>query len=76
MSGFNRPTVIMFHTVQDYYGITFPGPTATLSGRDGSLANNPYSGIIILLIIIVIILSPVSSVSVPVCFLLRVFSFI
>uniref|UniRef100_A0A8C7PCK9 Ubiquitin associated protein 2a n=1 Tax=Oncorhynchus mykiss TaxID=8022 RepID=A0A8C7PCK9_ONCMY len=27
----------------DYYGITFPGPTA-LSGRDGSLANNPYSG--------------------------------
>uniref|UniRef100_A0A668UCU3 UBA domain-containing protein n=1 Tax=Oreochromis aureus TaxID=47969 RepID=A0A668UCU3_OREAU len=28
----------------DYYGITFPGPAATLSGRDGSLANNPYSG--------------------------------
>uniref|UniRef100_A0AAQ6IJ96 UBA domain-containing protein n=1 Tax=Anabas testudineus TaxID=64144 RepID=A0AAQ6IJ96_ANATE len=28
----------------DYYGITFPGPTATLSGRDGNLANNPYSG--------------------------------
>uniref|UniRef100_A0A3Q3GSE8 Ubiquitin associated protein 2a n=1 Tax=Kryptolebias marmoratus TaxID=37003 RepID=A0A3Q3GSE8_KRYMA len=28
----------------DYYGITFPGPTAALSGRDGSLANNPYSG--------------------------------
>uniref|UniRef100_A0A672YCE5 UBA domain-containing protein n=1 Tax=Sphaeramia orbicularis TaxID=375764 RepID=A0A672YCE5_9TELE len=28
----------------DYYGITFPGPTATLSGRDGSLTNNPYSG--------------------------------
>uniref|UniRef100_A0AAQ4QRD5 Ubiquitin associated protein 2a n=1 Tax=Gasterosteus aculeatus aculeatus TaxID=481459 RepID=A0AAQ4QRD5_GASAC len=28
----------------DYYGITFPGPTATLSGRDGSLANNPYTG--------------------------------
>ncbi|XP_030624031.1 ubiquitin-associated protein 2a [Chanos chanos] len=28
----------------DYYGITFPGPTATLSSRDGSLANNPYSG--------------------------------
>uniref|UniRef100_A0A8C7HJA7 Ubiquitin associated protein 2a n=1 Tax=Oncorhynchus kisutch TaxID=8019 RepID=A0A8C7HJA7_ONCKI len=27
----------------DYYGITFPGPTA-LSGRDGSLTNNPYSG--------------------------------
>ncbi|XP_062313675.1 ubiquitin-associated protein 2a isoform X5 [Osmerus eperlanus] len=30
-------------SLQDYYGITFPGPTA-LSGRDGSLANNPYSG--------------------------------
>lgn len=30
--------------MQDYYGITFPGPAATLSGRDGSLANNPYSG--------------------------------
>ncbi|XP_045884344.1 ubiquitin-associated protein 2a isoform X1 [Micropterus dolomieu] len=31
-------------SLQDYYGITFPGPTATLSGRDGSIANNPYSG--------------------------------
>ncbi|XP_067444049.1 ubiquitin-associated protein 2a [Thunnus thynnus] len=31
-------------SLQDYYGITFPGPAATLSGRDGSLANNPYSG--------------------------------
>ncbi|KAJ3603345.1 hypothetical protein NHX12_031087 [Muraenolepis orangiensis] len=30
-------------SLQDYYGMTFPGPTA-LSGRDGSLANNPYSG--------------------------------
>ncbi|KAM6035122.1 LOW QUALITY PROTEIN: ubiquitin-associated protein 2-like, partial [Theristicus caerulescens] len=29
--------------VLDYYGITFPAP-ATLTGRDGSLANNPYSG--------------------------------
>ncbi|XP_028829448.1 ubiquitin-associated protein 2a isoform X2 [Denticeps clupeoides] len=28
----------------DYYGITFPGPAATLSGRDGSLGSNPYSG--------------------------------
>ncbi|KAI1904654.1 hypothetical protein AGOR_G00007910 [Albula goreensis] len=29
----------------DYYGITFPGPTATLAGRDGTaLANSPYSG--------------------------------
>ena len=32
-------------SLQDYYGITFPGPAA-LSGRDGSLANNPYSGMI------------------------------
>ncbi|XP_077458158.1 ubiquitin-associated protein 2a isoform X2 [Stigmatopora argus] len=31
-------------SLQDYYGITFPGPTATLSSREGSLANNPYSG--------------------------------
>ncbi|KAM8866950.1 ubiquitin-associated protein 2a isoform 3-T3 [Synchiropus picturatus] len=31
-------------SLQDYYGITFPGPAAALSGRDGSLANNPYSG--------------------------------
>ncbi|XP_012726163.2 ubiquitin-associated protein 2a isoform X1 [Fundulus heteroclitus] len=31
-------------SLQDYYGITFPGPTAALSGRDGSLASNPYSG--------------------------------
>ncbi|XP_061919240.1 ubiquitin-associated protein 2a isoform X1 [Entelurus aequoreus] len=31
-------------SLQDYYGITFPGPTATLSSRDGGLANNPYSG--------------------------------
>lgn len=30
-------------SLQDYYGITFPGPTATLSSRDGNLAN-PYSG--------------------------------
>ncbi|XP_072779170.1 ubiquitin-associated protein 2 isoform X9 [Taeniopygia guttata] len=29
--------------MQDYYGITFPAP-ATLTGRDGSLANNPFSG--------------------------------
>ncbi|XP_041916239.1 ubiquitin-associated protein 2a isoform X2 [Alosa sapidissima] len=28
----------------DYYGITFPGPAAALSSRDGGLANNPYSG--------------------------------
>lgn len=28
---------------QDYYGVTFPGATAAMPGRDG-LANNPYSG--------------------------------
>ncbi|XP_077377471.1 ubiquitin-associated protein 2-like isoform X3 [Festucalex cinctus] len=27
----------------DYYGVAFPGTTATIPGRDG-LANNPYSG--------------------------------
>ncbi|XP_015283675.1 PREDICTED: ubiquitin-associated protein 2, partial [Gekko japonicus] len=27
----------------DYYGITFPAP-ATLTGREGGLASNPYSG--------------------------------
>ncbi|XP_069555491.1 ubiquitin-associated protein 2-like isoform X2 [Brachyistius frenatus] len=27
----------------DYYGVTFPGATAPMPGRDG-LANNPYSG--------------------------------
>ncbi|KAM6979656.1 ubiquitin-associated protein 2a [Aplochiton taeniatus] len=31
-------------SLQDYYGITFPGPAAALPGRDGSLASNPYSG--------------------------------
>lgn len=28
---------------QDYYGVTFPGATTAMPGRDG-LANNPYSG--------------------------------
>ncbi|OCT66679.1 hypothetical protein XELAEV_18042931mg [Xenopus laevis] len=28
----------------DYYSIPFPTPSAPLTGRDGSLANNPYSG--------------------------------
>ncbi|XP_030641399.1 ubiquitin-associated protein 2-like [Chanos chanos] len=27
----------------DYYGVTFPGTTAALAGRDGGLANNPYA---------------------------------
>lgn len=34
---------MMLSLSKDYYGITFPAP-ATLTGRDGSLANNPYSG--------------------------------
>ena len=29
---------------QDYYSIPFPTPTTPLTGRDGSLASNPYSG--------------------------------
>uniref|UniRef100_A0A1A7YR57 Ubiquitin associated protein 2 n=1 Tax=Iconisemion striatum TaxID=60296 RepID=A0A1A7YR57_9TELE len=29
--------------LHDYYGVTFPGATAPMPGRDG-LANNPYSG--------------------------------
>ncbi|NWI39739.1 UBP2L protein, partial [Picathartes gymnocephalus] len=28
----------------DYYSIPFPTPTTPLTGRDGSLSNNPYSG--------------------------------
>eukprot|EP00079_Xenopus_tropicalis_P017513 XP_004917642.1 PREDICTED: ubiquitin-associated protein 2-like [Xenopus tropicalis] len=28
----------------DYYSIPFPTPSTPLTGRDGSLANNPYSG--------------------------------
>ncbi|XP_042564268.1 ubiquitin-associated protein 2-like isoform X2 [Clupea harengus] len=28
----------------DYYGVTYPGTTATIPGRDGVLASNPYSG--------------------------------
>lgn len=29
---------------QDYYSIPFPTPTTPLTGRDGSLSSNPYSG--------------------------------
>uniref|UniRef100_A0A8C3JZK6 UBA domain-containing protein n=1 Tax=Calidris pygmaea TaxID=425635 RepID=A0A8C3JZK6_9CHAR len=38
-----RAAPLMLSLSKDYYGITFPAP-ATLTGRDGSLANNPYSG--------------------------------
>lgn len=34
--------VLLFSFTQDYYGVPFPGTTATLPGRDG-LGNNPYS---------------------------------
>lgn len=34
--------VSLFSFTQDYYGVPFPGTTATLPGRDG-LGNNPYS---------------------------------
>lgn len=30
--------------LQDYYSIPFPTPTTPLTGRDGSLSSNPYSG--------------------------------
>lgn len=29
---------------QDYYSIPFATPNTALTGRDGSLSNNPYSG--------------------------------
>lgn len=34
--------VALLSFTQDYYGVPFPGTTATLPGRDG-LGNNPYS---------------------------------
>uniref|UniRef100_G1N1T5 Ubiquitin associated protein 2 n=1 Tax=Meleagris gallopavo TaxID=9103 RepID=G1N1T5_MELGA len=40
---FSKLCLLQFSHTSDYYGITFPAP-ATLTGRDGSLANNPYSG--------------------------------
>ncbi|XP_051533058.1 ubiquitin-associated protein 2-like isoform X5 [Myxocyprinus asiaticus] len=42
--GYEDLHMLQSRVPMDYYGITFPGPTATLSGRDGSLASNPYSG--------------------------------
>ena len=29
---------------QDYYSIPFAAPTTALTGREGSLTSNPYSG--------------------------------
>ncbi|XP_058881468.1 ubiquitin-associated protein 2 isoform X3 [Acipenser ruthenus] len=42
--GYEDLQMLQSRLPMDYYGIPFPGPTATLPGRDGSLANNPYSG--------------------------------
>ncbi|MBN3318289.1 UBAP2 protein, partial [Atractosteus spatula] len=42
--GYEDLQMLQSRLPMDYYGITFPGPTPTLAGRDGSLANNPYSG--------------------------------
>lgn len=38
-----RFTLGVSPSMQDYYGIAFPGTTAAMTGRE-SLANNPYSG--------------------------------
>uniref|UniRef100_H3ADF0 Ubiquitin associated protein 2 n=1 Tax=Latimeria chalumnae TaxID=7897 RepID=H3ADF0_LATCH len=42
--GFDDLQMLQSRLPMDYYGITFPAPTAALAGRDGSLASNPYSG--------------------------------
>ncbi|XP_054040110.1 ubiquitin-associated protein 2-like isoform X3 [Rissa tridactyla] len=41
--GYDDLQMLQSRLPMDYYGITFPAP-ATLTGRDGSLANNLYSG--------------------------------
>ncbi|XP_075302476.1 ubiquitin-associated protein 2 isoform X2 [Opisthocomus hoazin] len=41
--GYDDLQMLQTRLPMDYYGITFPAP-ATLTGRDGSLANNVYSG--------------------------------
>eukprot|EP00076_Gallus_gallus_P034929 XP_025000467.1 ubiquitin-associated protein 2 isoform X5 [Gallus gallus] len=41
--GYDDLQMLQSRLPMDYYGITFPAP-ATLTSRDGSLANNPYSG--------------------------------
>ncbi|XP_049651017.1 ubiquitin-associated protein 2 isoform X9 [Accipiter gentilis] len=40
--GYDDLQMLQSRLPMDYYGITFPAP-ATLTGREGSLANNPYS---------------------------------
>ncbi|XP_008333623.1 ubiquitin-associated protein 2-like isoform X2 [Cynoglossus semilaevis] len=41
--GYEDLQMLQSHLHMDYYGVTFPGTTAAMPGRDG-LANNPYSG--------------------------------
>uniref|UniRef100_A0A4W5KPP9 Ubiquitin associated protein 2b n=1 Tax=Hucho hucho TaxID=62062 RepID=A0A4W5KPP9_9TELE len=40
--GYEDLQMLQSRLPMDYYGVTFPGTTATMPGRDG-LANNPYS---------------------------------
>lgn len=35
---------LSFLPLQDYYSIPFATPTTALTGREGSLTSNPYSG--------------------------------
>uniref|UniRef100_A0A4W3I7D1 Ubiquitin associated protein 2a n=1 Tax=Callorhinchus milii TaxID=7868 RepID=A0A4W3I7D1_CALMI len=42
--GYDDLQMLQSRLPMDYYGMAFPAPAATLAGRDGSLANNPYSG--------------------------------
>lgn len=41
--GYEDLQMLQSRLPMDYYGVTYPGNTATMGGRDG-LANNPYSG--------------------------------
>nr|XP_046243492.1 ubiquitin-associated protein 2-like isoform X2 [Scatophagus argus] len=41
--GYEDLQMLQSRLPMDYYGVTFPGSTATMPGRDG-LANNPYTG--------------------------------
>ncbi|KAM9743045.1 ubiquitin-associated protein 2-like [Menidia menidia] len=41
--GYEELQMLQSRLPLDYYGVTFPGATAPIPGRDG-LANNPYSG--------------------------------
>ncbi|XP_023692409.1 ubiquitin-associated protein 2-like isoform X2 [Paramormyrops kingsleyae] len=42
--GYEELQMLQSRLPMDYYGVTFPGPAASLTGRDGSLSNSPYSG--------------------------------